>query len=103
MYIYIFGNIINIIFFFVKNFSEKTFTSITNLHYQSLESLDETDHDLNGAGGVEPHSQAHLDVEGRGDVHHGLGGAHQHWAQSLIGLKTPARHYSRYLNKSIKL
>ena len=43
----------------------------------SLESLDETDHDLDSAGCVQPHSQAHLDVQRRGNVHHGLGGAHQ--------------------------
>ena len=66
------------IFLVVKSFFENMFIFVTNLDYQSLEGLDETDHDLDGAGGVQPHSQAHLDVEGRGDVHHGLRGSHQH-------------------------
>ena len=65
------------IFLVVKNFSETLYISQPHLDYQSLESLDETDHDLDSTGGVQPHPQAHLDVQRRGNVHHGLGGAHQ--------------------------
>ena len=66
------------IFLVVKSFYENMFIFVTNLDYQSLEGLDETDHDLDGAGDVDPLSQAHLDVECRGDVRDELGCSNQY-------------------------